>query len=236
MSLSIVLSCYNEVPVIFESYGTLSAIMKVADIDHEFIIVDDGSEVEVQQALEDFFRASGTRLLLLGRNGGRGGAVAEGIRAATKEYVGFIDTDLEIPAYALPVLYHTAIALHADMVMADRVYRWDLNPLHLIRNFGSYGLRLLSWMMMDLQRLDTETGAKVFRRSAIMEVLDHVSDTRWFWDTEIVAEALKRSQMAVQVPIVVMRRSDKDSTVRPLRDTFRYLKAVASYRRKKAKG
>ena len=231
MSLSIVLTCYNEVPLIFETYRILSGLMRAAGIEHEFIVVDDGSAEAVQQELKEFFAESSTCLILSPRNEGRGAAVTKGIRAATKAYVGFTDTDLEIPAHALLVLHHTAVALQADMVIADRVYRADLSLRHLVRNLGSVALRRASWRALGLGHLDSESGAKVFDRRAVERILDHVSDPRWFWDTEIVAEAIKRSQRVVQVPIVVTRRRDKRSTVRPLRDALTYLRALRAYKR-----
>ena len=231
MSLSIVLTCYNEVPLIFETHRILSAMMRAAAIEHEFIIVDDGSAGTVQAALAEFFGESATRLILSPRNEGRGAAVTKGIGAATKDYVGFTDTDLEIPAHALLVLHHTALALRADMVIADRVYRADRHLRHLVRNLGSVILRRASWLALGLSRVDSESGAKVFNRSAIQAILPHVSDARWFWDTEIVAEAIGRSQRVVQVPIVVTRRRDKPSTVRPVRDALTYLRALHVYKR-----
>ena len=231
MSLSIVLTCYNEVPLIFETHRILSAMMEAARLEHEFIVVDDGSAGAVQGALAGFFAGSAVRLILSPRNEGRGAAVTKGIRAATKAYVGFTDTDLEIPAHALLVLYHTAVALRADMVIADRVYRADRHVRHLVRNLGSVALRWASWLALGLDRVDTESGAKVFDRAAVQAILPHVSDPRWFWDTEIVAEAIRRSQRVVQVSIVVTRRRDKPSTVRPVRDALTYLVALRAYRR-----
>src|SRR3990172_9490535 len=100
MSLSIILTCYNEVPLIFETYRVLSTLMQAAGIEHEFIVVDDGSTEAVQRELKEFFAESSAGLILSPRNEGRGAAVTKGIRAATKAYVGFTDTDLEIPAHA----------------------------------------------------------------------------------------------------------------------------------------
>lgn len=233
MSLSVVLTCYNEVPLIFDSYRKLSAHIEVSTTDHEFIIVDDGSTANVQRALKEYFCERNVKLILSELNEGRGAAVTKGIRAASKDYVGFIDTDLEIPPYSLLVLHHTAVALDADIVIAERVYKWDRHPRHLIRTAGSILLRFTASKMLDLENLDTETGAKVFRRRSITEVLDTVLSKRWFWDTEIIVEARKRSQRIVEVPIVVTRRSDKGSTVRPLRDAWKYFLSILAYKRRK---
>ena len=58
MSLSVVLTCYHEVPLVFESYDVLSRLMGASGIEHEFIVVDDGSTSEVQNALREHFDPS----------------------------------------------------------------------------------------------------------------------------------------------------------------------------------
>ncbi|MBI1745370.1 MAG: glycosyltransferase family 2 protein [Acidobacteria bacterium] len=238
MSLSIILTCFNEVPIIFGSYTALTTMMQAARIDYEFIVVDDGSSEAVQRALQAFFPEGRVRLILSSQNEGRGAAVTKGIRTASKDYVCFIDSDLEIPAYTLLVLYYTATVFEpgADMVIADRCYRWNLNLRNLIRNFGSLVVRRITSWALDLGSLDTETGAKLFRRSAVLEFLGEVRDKRWFWDTEVVAEAIRHSQRVVQAPVVVTRRNDKRSSMRVVRDVVNFSRALYAYKRKEKVG
>ena len=149
---------------------------------------------------------------------------------ATKDYVCNIDTDLEIPAPTVLALYHAAVDRQADMVLARRVYKWDRYPMHSVRNLGSFGLRAFSAMLLGLGMLDHQTGAKLFRREAVLNVLEGVSNKRFFWDTEIVSEVVRNSQKVVQIPIRVERRRGKSSSVRLLPDTLQYLKAAISYK------
>jgi len=150
-----------------------------------------------------------------------------------KDYVGFIDTDLEIPADAMLALYATALEQRADMVLVERVYEWDLHPMHALRHIGSFGLRVFSSMMLGLGRLDTETGAKLFRRQSVLDILEEVSNKGWFWDTEIVCQALRHSQKVVQVTAGVSRRKGKSSSVHLMTDTLTYIKAAVSYKWKR---
>jgi glycosyltransferase involved in cell wall biosynthesis len=233
MGLSIILTCYNETPIIFESYVVLAAMMRQTTIDVEFVIVDDGSQTEVCEELERYFQGRDDVVLILSEeNEGRGGAVTKGLRAATRPYVCFIDTDLEIPAYSILALYFEATTSQADIVMAERVYRWRVSLHDWIRNWSSMAYRRFSSGVLSLRNLDTETGSKLFRRDSVLRILDRVLDRRWFWDTEIVAEAIRDGQRITQVPIVVMRRLDKASSVHVFRDTIRYVKAIYAYKKR----
>ena len=101
MGLSVVLTCFNEVPLIFDSHRQLARLLEGAELDHEFIIVDDGSRPQLRAALvEHSGGMANVRVVLAPSNEGRGAAVTRGIRASRHEFVGFVDTDLEIPAPA----------------------------------------------------------------------------------------------------------------------------------------
>ena len=230
MSISIILTCYNEVPLIFESYTTLLEMMKESGISHEFIVSDDGSEPEVQSALTEYFQGSSVTMIFSSQNEGRGAAITKGIKAAKKDYVCNIDTDLEIPAPTVLALYDAAVDHQADMVLARRVYKWDRYPMHSVRHIGSFGLRAFSAVLLGLGMLDHQTGAKLFRREAVLDILEGVSNKRVFWDTEIVSEVVRHSQKVIQIPIRVERRRGKSSSVRLLPDTLKYINALLSYK------
>ena len=64
-------------------------------------------------------------------------------------------------------------------------------------------------------------------------MLDSVTDRRWFWDTELVAEALRQGQKVIQEPVTVRRKPDKKTSVRLMHDTWRQLLAIEAYRRRR---
>ena len=207
--------------------------MELLSVDHEFIIVDDGSRAEVQRALAQHFEGTpGTTVLCFDENRGRGAAIEAGIRNATREYACVIDLDLEIPAYSIFAEYLEASTSGADMVIAERSYVWPPNLRAIVRNICSKAYRALAGRVVGLAGLDSESGSKMFRRASVLKILDGVHDARFFWDTEIVAEALRAGQKVTQVPVVVKRRLAKTSSVRVARDTRRYLTALMAYRRR----
>jgi glycosyltransferase involved in cell wall biosynthesis len=235
MGLSVVLTCFNEVPLIFDAHRELTSLLTHAGVEHEFVIVDDGSHADTRAALVAHFRGMpATDVILSASNEGRGAAVTRGIRASRHTFVGFTDTDLEIPGTSLLSLYREALGTAADVVLADRALTWNGNAGNAIRNVGSLVVRYATSWRLSLGTLDTATGAKVFRRDAILPVLDRVTDPRWFWDTEIVAEAVKAGLRVAQVPSPVYRRPDKKTSVRLVRDTWLQFIAVEAYRRRGA--
>ena len=101
--------------------------------------------------------------------------------------------------------------------------------------YGALGNRGYRWLLHRLQRVpveDTETGFKLFVRERILPVLDRCQDTGWFWDTEVVVRASEAGLRCVEVPALFLRRLDKQSTVRPVRDTLEYFSRLRQFRRR----
>ncbi|HET8645920.1 MAG TPA: hypothetical protein VFO85_10545, partial [Vicinamibacteria bacterium] len=66
----------------------------------------------------------------------------------------------------------------------------------------------------------------------LLPLLDEIEDPGWFWDTECMVRALRRGLRIVEVPGAYIRRGDKASTVRGLRDSARYFVQLLSFRRR----
>ena len=91
-----------------------------------------------------------------------------------------------------------------------------------------------SWLVRLLLRVpihDTETGYKFFRRARGLPILDEIKDPGWFWDTEFMVRAVRRGLRLVEIPGAYVRRGDKTSTVRGLRDSVRYFGKLLTFRR-----
>lgn len=230
MSLSVILTCYNEVPIVFDSYEKIVSMMDLARIDYDMIIVDDGSRSDVRNGLRDYFKDKKNTILLFSDvNEGRGAAVTKALKASSKEFAGFIDVDLEIPECSLLTLFHIMAAKKLDIIIGKRCYRLNWSVYLWLRIICSKAYYLLANSMLRLGRLDTESGIKIFRRENILPLLDSVEDKRWFWDTEIIAEALRNNLKVTQAPVFVSR-GGKKSTVNVFRDAQRYLMSLYKYK------
>ena len=92
-------------------------------------------------------------------------------------------------------------------------------------------LRALWLRLLGTSLRDTETGYKFFRRQALLPLLEEVRDPGWFWDTEVMVRAEQRGLRIAEIPGAYVRRFDKTSTVRGLRDSFQYFGKLLAFRR-----
>ena len=225
-----VLACYNEEETLEASFREIRKALDSLRGTSEVIFVDDVSRDRTREIIgrivaEDPGRV---RAILHETNKGRGGTVNDGFRASRADIVGFLDVDLEVHARYIPSLV-AAIEEGADVATVRRIYAFQARSLD--RYFMSRGYSLLVRRLLGVPLLDTETGFKFFRREALLPVLDAIHDPGWFWDTEFMVRAHLRGLRIAEIPGAYVRRDDKTSTVRGLRDSWTYFRKLVAFRK-----
>jgi glycosyltransferase involved in cell wall biosynthesis len=230
--LSLVLACYNEAGHLRESFAEIRDTLERAGWPFEVVFVDDRSRDGTPEILDEIAAAHpqlDLRVIRHERNRGRGATVTDGFRAARGEIAGYLDVDLEVHCRYVPSLVR-AIERGADVATLRRIYALQLRSLD--RYFMSRGYSFLVRHLLGVPFRDTETGYKFFRRASVLPLLDEIGDGGWFWDTEFMVRAARRGLRVVEVPGAYIRREDKASTVRGVRDSVRYFLALLRFRRR----
>jgi glycosyltransferase involved in cell wall biosynthesis len=216
--LSLVLACYNEAEHLEASFAEIRDTLEQARFPFEILFVDDASRDRTREILSAITAAHPRlelRTILHQTNRGRGATVTDGFRAARGAVTGYIDVDLEVHCRYIPSLVR-AIDNGADVATLRRIYAFQLGSLD--RYLMSRGYSFLVRRLLDVDLADTETGYKFFRRD-------------WFWDTEFMVRAARRGLKLVEIPGAYVRRQDKTSTVRGVRDSLRYFAKLVRFRR-----
>jgi dolichol-phosphate mannosyltransferase len=152
--LSIVVPCFNEADVLWETHGRLvHTLTQLRDLDFEIIYVDDGSRDATPDVLREIQALDArVRTLRFSRNFGHQTAVTAGLEHASGDAVVLIDADLQDP----------------PDVIADMVARWregyDV----------AYGVRI---------DRDGETRFKLATAKAFYRLLNRLSETEIPLDT-----------------------------------------------------
>jgi glycosyltransferase involved in cell wall biosynthesis len=228
---SLVLACYNEESIIDDRIRRIFAILDSLRFSSEVIFVDDASEDRTRRCIDRILSENphrDIRKIEHAQNTGRGGAVAGGIRAARGRFVGFIDIDLEVgPNYILPCLL--ALDQGYDVATACRFYKLTVGSMHRLIMSRVYSILVRRQTGVPLR--DTETGFKFFRRDRISPILEEVQDPGWFWDTEIMVRAYRAGLRIVELPALLVRCTDKKSTVQIWRDSLGYFRKLRQFSR-----
>ncbi len=232
--VSIILPCYKEERHLLESIHELSKVAKGFDFTYEFIFVEDFSpdKTAIQlKRLESTLQHS--KFIYHSHNKGRGASIKSGFNKAEGDIIGYIDVDLEVsPLYISDMV--EALQTH-DVAVGKRNYFYQLTFKSIFRNFLSKGYHVLSKRLLKYPYSDTEAGYKFFKKESVFPFFNQIENNHWFWDTEFMAKVYIHNLKVIEIPVEFIRNDKKQSTVKPIRDSFTYLRELFKNKKRLSK-
>ena len=216
---------------VFNEQGTIAEILRrVRQVDVglnlEIIVIDDGSSdgtSKILRALED----STVRVVLHGKNQGKGAALRTGLSHARGDLVIIQDADLEYDPEDWPALLAPILKGKASVVYGSRFtgQRKNMLPLHWA---GNRLLSLVTNVLYSSTLSDKETCYKVFDRRVIEGIT--IVSNRFDFEPEITAKVLRRGFRIYEVPISYAGREFDEGKKITWKDGFGALRALIKFR------
>ncbi|KUI04432.1 bifunctional glycosyltransferase family 2/GtrA family protein [Mycobacterium sp. IS-3022] len=200
--LDVVVPVYNEQAALADSVHRLhrhlrehfpfSARITIADN----ASVDDTPRIAAELAAE----LSDVRVVRLAEKG-RGRALHAVWSASDAPVLAYMDVDLSTDLAALAPLVASLISGHSDLAIGTRLSRSARVVRGAKREVISrcYNLILKSTLAAGFS--DAQCGFKAIRADVARELLPHVSDTGWFFDTELLVLAERSGLRIHEVPV-----------------------------------
>jgi glycosyltransferase involved in cell wall biosynthesis len=223
--LSVATPCFNEAATVAESIRRVLAQPFVREV----IAVDDCSTdgtSEILASLDD----PRLRVLRHGRNLGKGAALRTAFAAATGEYVGIHDADLEYDPEDFALLLAPLLAGHADVVYGSRFVSTEARRvLYFWHSVGNRVLTLYSNMLTNLNLTDMETCYKVFRRDVLEQI--SIEEDRFGVEPELTAKVAALKVRIYEVGISYHGRTYDDGKKIGWRDGVRAIVVITRHAR-----
>jgi len=195
----------------------------------EFIIVVNGSTDRTEEIVRNYAaRYPLVRVMVDPRRIGKGGALIMGFAEARGDLVGFVDADGATPPEAFQQLVENigeAGAIIASRWRPGAVVSPRQPPL---RRLSSRVFHLLARLAFGLRLTDTQCGAKLMRREALMRILPHLGITQWAFDVDLLLHLQRAGFRIVEIPTTW--RDQAGSKVELLRASLEMLAALARLR------
>lgn len=213
---------FEESARIERSIGALAA-SDLARGDTELVFVDDGSDDDTADLAEralDIHALRG-RVIRLGRNHGKGGAIAAGVAVSRGPVVAFSDADLSAPVEAISRCFELIEEGAADVVVTSRVHPdSDIRAKpSLFRRWAGKAFNTLLHQVDLTEFHDTQCGLKAFSRDAAVTLFRDLRIERFAFDVEVLSRAQVAGYDIVEIPIPWAH--DDNSRFRTVRDGMR---------------
>ena len=192
---SVVVPCFNERETINELIDRVVA----SPVEKQIIVVDDCSTDGTRELLVARARdKQDITLVLRDRNGGKGAAVQQGLRAAAGYVVIIQDADLEYDPADYPILLRPIQTGKAEVVYGSR-FLGEHRAMYFWHSVGNKALTLVCNILFDTTLTDMETCYKVFTRDIADRL--RLNSNRWGFDPEITAKIMRMGHRIYEVPI-----------------------------------
>ena len=202
IDLTVVVPAFNEASTILEVLERIDAL----DLDHEIVVVDDGSTDETAAIVAAFAANHPEVQLVRQPNRGKGSAVRVAATRMTKDIAVIQDADMEYDPSDVIALIAPIERGVADVVYGSRLSGGAPQRAYMFWHLiGNRFLSLLAGVLFNTTLSDMETGYKAFR-SDVLRTLRLTQDS-FAIEPEITGEVCRRHLRIYEMPIAYYGRT-----------------------------
>jgi putative flippase GtrA len=210
--LDVVVPVYNEEAALADSVRRLHAHLRDNFPFPARITIADNASIDAtpQIAAELADELSDVRFVRLEQKG-RGRALHAVWSASDAQVFAYMDVDLSTDLAALAPLVAPLISGHSELAIGTRLTRGSRVVRGAKREIISRCYNLLLKSTLHARFSDAQCGFKAIRADVAHELLPYVTDTGWFFDTELLVLAERSGLRIHEVPVDWV--DDEDSRV-----------------------
>jgi len=231
MLLSLVIPVFNEESCLESSLDQVHRYLETKiPFDWELIVADNGSTDESPQIASRFSEAHPAARVLRLASKGRGRALRQAWSNSRADIFSYMDADLSSDLNTFPDLLDPLVSADYDFAVGSRVLRPGLTTRCFKREFTSRCYNVLIKLFFRPTFSDAQCGFKAITRESALNILPHVLDNGWFFDTELLLLAEKAGYRIFDLPVRWVER--KESHVQVFRTAVDDVKGLIRLKRR----
>ena len=214
-----VLPAHNEAATLEKAVTVITKILGEYAVTYEIIIAEDGStDGTDKRAAELSERLPFVRHIHSEKRLGRGKALKNAFHQSSGEILVYMDVDLATDVRQLKELIDSVDKEGYDFATGSRMLRESNVKRSGTRDLASKAYNFVVRVVLGSKVKDHQCGFKAFRREPLLQLLDEVAASHWFWDTELLVRAHRRGYRIKEIP--VLWKSGRETKVRLLHDSL----------------
>jgi len=225
VEVSVVFPAYNEVDYLDSAVQKIIQTLNEFTSSYEIIIAEDGSSDGTAERSEELAQKYPyVRHIHREKRLGRGIALKNAFKQSLGKVIVYMDLDLATNLKALKPLVEAITVDGYDFSTGSRMLPQSKVERSLRRSISSKTYNFLVRRMLGSKLRDHQCGFKAFKRDPVLQLLDQVDATHWFWDTEILVRAQRHGFKVKEIP--VEWQSGKGTKVNLIKDSWNMFRQV----------
>jgi len=219
VGVSLVFPAYNEADAIEATVEKVIQALNEFTHSYEIIIAEDGSTdgtAKLATALAEKYpfvkHIHGEKRL------GRGAALKNAFKQSHGEVLVYMDLDLATDLIHLESLVAAVESEGYEFATGSRMLSESNVERSGTRHIASKTYNFMVRALLGSKVKDHQCGFKAFRREPLLQLLDEVGASHWFWDTELLVRAYRRGYKIKEIP--VSWTGGRETKVRLLEDSL----------------
>jgi hypothetical protein len=201
VEVSLVFPACNERENLESAIKKTARALREITNSYEIIIAEDGStdgtdRIAARLSAEYPF----VRHIHRDKRLGRGLALKNAFAESKGRILVYMDVDLATDIRYLRALIES-VKSDFDFATGSRMLPESRATRSLSRQVASKSYNLMVKSFLGSKISDHQCGFKAARREALLETLDDVSATHWFWDTELLVRASRKGYKVKEIPV-----------------------------------
>jgi glycosyltransferase involved in cell wall biosynthesis len=232
-SVEVVVPVYNEQEALPKGIPALCAYLETYFPYRWSVVITDNASTDATLAVAEGLAFADPRVSVLHlEEKGRGRALKAAWLASEADILAYMDVDLSTNLWSFLPLIAPLASGHSDLAIGSRLLKgahvtrqWKREVISRCYNF------LIKAMFANGFFSDAQCGFKAIKRSVAQELLPHVEDNEWFFDTELLLLAEERGYRISEVPVDWVE--DLDSRVDVISTAIKDVKGLLRVRRER---
>jgi len=202
VSVEVVVPVYNEEEALPQSIPKLCGYLETYFPYRWSVVIADNASTDATLAVAEGLAAHYPYVSVLHlKEKGRGKALKATWLASEADVVAYMDVDLSTNLWSFLPLVAPLATGHSDLSIGSRLLKGAMVTRQWKREVISRCYNLLVKAMFGNRFSDAQCGFKAIRRGVARDLLPHIEDGEWFFDTELLLLAEERGYRISEVPV-----------------------------------
>ena len=204
MNIELIFPVLNEANSLAKQLAKVREfISKIPEYDFIITVVDNGSTDNTKSIVNKLIQENIVDKYLYLSERGRGRAIKLAINKSNSHIVAYMDIDLSTELIFLRPLVESISKKGNDISIGSRLSKGSkVIGRKKIREITSRSYNILIKFFFPFSRIDDmQCGFKAFSREKALNLIQNVTNNKWFFDTEIIILARSQNYKIDQIPV-----------------------------------